>query len=151
MSFRRHASTKTTRVHDCNLSVATPTTLLPSEQMQSLRHAPHRLGSPYRPGRRISIAVFRLGGRVSGSRLPPPHTRRRHRIEPWAELLHLQKTHPLRNGLLAIPGHLLHKRVPQAASLQRLPPVAADKLMEMPPTRRPRPASQSTNHMIYLR
>ncbi len=32
------------RSHDCNLSVATPTTLLPREQIQSLRHAPHRLG-----------------------------------------------------------------------------------------------------------
>ncbi len=46
--------------HDCSLSVATPTTLLPREQMQSLRHAPHRLGPPDRPGRRTFNAVFSL-------------------------------------------------------------------------------------------
>ncbi len=46
--------------HHCNLSVATPTTLLPREQMQSLRHAPHRLGPPDRPGRRTSVAAFLL-------------------------------------------------------------------------------------------
>ncbi len=34
--------------------------------------------------------------------------------------------------------------------LQRLPPIAADQLMEMPPTRRPRSASQSTNHISHL-
>ncbi len=48
--------------HDCSLSVATPTTLLPREQMQSLRPAPHRLGPPDRPGRKTSIAVFSLRG-----------------------------------------------------------------------------------------
>ncbi len=34
------------------------TTLLQREQMQSLRHAPHRLVPPDRPGRRTSNAVF---------------------------------------------------------------------------------------------
>ncbi len=50
-----------------------------------------------------------------------------------------------------MPGQLLHKLVSRADSLQRLPPVTADQLMEMPPTRRPRPASQSTNHISHLR
>ncbi len=50
-----------------------------------------------------------------------------------------------------MPGQLLHKQVPQATSLQRLPPVAADQLMGLHPTRGPRPASQSTNHIIHLR
>ncbi len=50
------------RGHDCSLSVATPITHLPREQMQSPRHAPHRLGSPDRPGRRTFIAVFSLRG-----------------------------------------------------------------------------------------
>ncbi len=46
------------RGQDCSLFVTTPTTL-PREQMQSLRHAPYRLGPPDRPGRRTSIvAVF---------------------------------------------------------------------------------------------
>ncbi len=44
------------RGHDCSLSVATPTTLLPREQMQSLRHAPHRLGEE------LPLSCFRLGG-----------------------------------------------------------------------------------------
>ncbi len=52
----------------------------------------------------FQMPIFRLEGTLSGSRLPPPRTYRRHRIEPWAELLHLQKTHPSRNGLHAIPG-----------------------------------------------
>ncbi len=51
-----------TQGHDCSLSVATPTALLPRERMQSLRHAPHRLGPPDRPGRRTSITVFSLRG-----------------------------------------------------------------------------------------
>ncbi len=86
-------TTTTTRGHDYSLSMATPTTFLSRKQMQSLRHAPHRLGPQDRPGRRASIAVFSLrGGRLSGSRLLPPPTRRRHRIEPRFELLHLRKT-----------------------------------------------------------
>ncbi len=55
-------TTAATRGHDCSLSVAIPTTLLPRKQMQSLRHAPHRLGPPDRPGRRTSNAVFLLRG-----------------------------------------------------------------------------------------
>ncbi len=54
--------TTTTRGHNCSLSVATPTTFLPRKQMQSLRHAPHRLGPQDRPERRASIAVFSLRG-----------------------------------------------------------------------------------------
>ncbi len=50
-----------------------------------------------------------------------------------------------------MPGQLLYKRVSQANSLQRLPPAAADQHVEMPPTPRPRPASQSTNHLSHLR
>ncbi len=49
-------------VLSCNLPVATPTTLLPREQIQSLRHAPHRFGLKDRPGRKTSIAFFSLGG-----------------------------------------------------------------------------------------
>ncbi len=49
-----------------------------------------------------------------------------------------------------MPGQLLHKWVSQATSLQRLPPVAADQLMEVSPTQGPRPASQTTNHINRL-
>ncbi len=45
--------------HDCSLSVVTLTSL-PREQMQPLRHAPHRLGPPNQTARRTSIAVFSL-------------------------------------------------------------------------------------------
>ncbi len=39
-------ATTTTQGYDCSPSVATPKTLLTREQMQSHRHAPHRLGPP---------------------------------------------------------------------------------------------------------
>ncbi len=114
------------------------------------RSGTHPTGSVLRtdPGEKLPLPFFRLGGRLSGSRLSPPPTRRRHRIEPWAELLHLQKT--IRRGMDYLQCQLLHKRVPQATSLQRLPPVAADQLIEISPNWGPRPASQSTNHIIHL-
>ncbi len=98
--------------------------------MQSLRHAPHRLGPPDRPGARTPSGVF-PGGRLSGSRLHRPPTHRRHRTEPRPELLRLQKTHLSRNGLPAMPGQLLYKLGHARAFLQRLPPVAVDTPMEM--------------------
>ncbi len=45
---RPSASNDRQRYHDCSLSVVTPTTLLPRERMQSLRHAPHGLRLPAR-------------------------------------------------------------------------------------------------------
>ncbi len=45
--------------------MATSKTLLPREQIQSLRRASHGFGSPDRPGRRTSIAVFSLRGDAS--------------------------------------------------------------------------------------
>ncbi len=59
------ATQQQSRGHDCSLSVATLKTLLPREQIQSLRHASHGFGSPDRPGRRTSIAVFSLRGDAS--------------------------------------------------------------------------------------
>ncbi len=100
--------------------------------MQSLRHAPHRLGPPDRPGRRTAITVLSHRGKlISSSRLPPPpppppHTRQRRRNEPRAELLCLQKTHPSRNGLPAMPGQILHNKARHVISWQRLPPLATE-------------------------
>ncbi len=62
-------------------------------------------------------------------------TRRRYRAEPRAELLRLPKTLSSRNGLPAMPGQLLYKRVTQATFLHRLLPGTADPPMEMSPTR----------------
>ncbi len=62
--------------------------------MQSLRHAPHRLGPPDRPGRTTSIAVFSPWGDAFLAIVSrPPPTRPRHRTESRAELL------PVRRGM----------------------------------------------------
>ncbi len=75
----------------------------------------------------------------------------RRRFEPRAELLHLQKTYPSRNGQPAMPGQILPKLVMQTTSQQPLPPVAADQLIELSFTRGPRPTLQSTCHVNHLR
>ncbi len=112
--------------------------------------SPLRSRQPYsrgkkcnRPGTHPTGSALRTG---QGEELPLPFFRLRGDASPAVdalllllaggdiELLHLQKTHPSRNGLPAMPGQLLHNRVTQATSLQRLPPVAADQLMEMSPT-----------------
>ncbi len=103
--------------------------------MQSVRHAPHRLGPPDRPGRRTSIAVISLvrdafAAVVSLLLLPVGDIE----LNPRAQLLRLQKTHSSRSRLPAIPGQLLYKRATQATFLQRLPPVSADPPMKMSPS-----------------
>ncbi len=76
--------------------------------MQSFRHAPHMLGSPDRPGRRTSIAVFSLRGDAFPAVV--------------SLLLLLAGDIELNPGPTCYPcGKLLHKRVPQTEVYRGLP------------------------------
>ncbi len=82
---------------------------------------------------RTPLPFFNYWRLLSGSCLPASPIRRRHRIEPRIELLHLEKTHPSRDGRPAMPRQFLHIRFKQVIFLQRLPPLTTDPPMESIP------------------
>ncbi len=120
---------------DCSLSVAIRTTLLAKEPIQSLRHAPHRLGPPDRPGRKTSIAVFSLRGDAFPAVVSLLLLAKDIKLNPGPNCYTFRR--PIRRGMDYLQCQATS--CTQATSRQRLPPVSADQRMEMSPTWGPRP------------